>query len=147
MSNPLDDVWGSDSEDDTTVQESADFKKLRENHSKRGYIDGISGSKEAKLQEGFDTAFPLGSQIGMEVGRLIGILQFLNFVHGKHDEALHGDFQLAQRELRIDRVLTKSMFDADLNLIGEHQVIAKWKRIVKVHCDKYAASIHLTVDS
>ncbi|GAV55447.1 hypothetical protein ZYGR_0AV00780 [Zygosaccharomyces rouxii] len=148
MSNSLDDVWGSDSEDDSNaVQESADFKKLRENHFKRGYVDGISGSKEAKLQEGFDTAFPLGSRLGMEVGRLIGILQFLDFVHGKDDEELHGDFQLAQKELKIDRVLTKSMFDVDLNLIGEHQVIAKWKRIVKVHCDKYAASVSSMVDN
>ncbi|CAR29157.1 hypothetical protein ZYGR_0Z00780 [Zygosaccharomyces rouxii] len=146
MSNSLDDVWGSDSDDDgSVVQESPDFKKLRDIHFKRGYVDGISGSKEAKLQEGFDTAFPLGSRLGMEVGRLIGILQFLDFKYGKDDEELHGDFQLAQKELKIDRVLIKSMFDSDLNLMGEHQVISKWRRIVKVHCNKYAASISSTI--
>lgn len=149
MSNSLDDVWGSDSEGDGTgvVEESADFKKLRENHFKRGYVDGISGNKEAKLQEGFDTAFPLGSRIGMECGRLIGVLQFLDFIHGKEDEELHEDFQLAQKELKIDKVLTKSMFDVDLNLTEQHRAIARWKDIVKVHCNKYTASICSKIDN
>lgn len=148
MSNFLEDVWGSESDNDENImKESADSKKLQENHYKRGYVDGISGSKEVKLQEGFDEAFPSGSRIGMEVGKLIGILQFLDFKHGKDDEELRRDFELAQRVLKINRVLTKSMFDNDLNLVGKHPLIDKWKHIVKVHCNKYAAGISSEISS
>lgn len=141
MSDLLNDVWGSDS--DSIIQvESRDLKKLQEQHFKRGYVDGISGSKEIKLQEGFDEAFPLGSYLGLEVGKLIGVLQCLDFKHGHQDEALRRDFQLAQRELKIDKILTKSMFDNNLNLCGEHQILSKWSSIVMMHCDKYSISIH-----
>lgn len=140
MSDLLDDVWGSDS-DALSPHESQDLKKLEEHHYKRGYVDGISGSKEANLQDGFDEAFPLGSYLGMEVGKLMGVMQCLNFKYGHQDEELHQDFQLAQKELRINKILTKSMFDTNLALSEEHAIIAKWKSIVKVHCNKYSINV------
>lgn len=62
MSNTWDDVWASDS--DVETERSPDLVKLRENHSKRGYLDGIVSSKEEKLQEGFNDGFPTGAKLG-----------------------------------------------------------------------------------
>ncbi|KAG0659341.1 Essential protein Yae1, N terminal [Maudiozyma exigua] len=74
----LDDVWGSDSDDEILNNENAgysrDLQKLREQHNKRGYLDGIVSSKETNLQDGFNAGFPTGASIGFEVGKLIGIL-------------------------------------------------------------------------
>lgn len=136
MSNALDDVWESDT-DDGSAEISFDVRKLRENHKKRGYLDGITHSKETNLQQGFDEGFPTGALLGMQVGKLIGTLQALVSKYGDRDEQLADDFQVAQKELRISKVLTKSMFDPNLNVMGQHQLIAKWKAIVKSYCDKY----------
>lgn len=142
MSNALDDVWESDT-DDGSEEISFDVRKLRENHNKRGYFDGITHSKETNLQQGFDEGFPTGALLGMQVGKLIGTLQALVSKYGDRDEQLADDFQVAQIELRISKVLTKSMFDPNLDVMGQHQLIAKWKAIVKSYCDKYLVNTGL----
>lgn len=137
--NNLDDVWGSDS-DGQEEHISYDIKKLRENHSKSGYLDGITHTKETNLQKGFDEGFPQGAVLGAQVGKFVGLLQCLAQKYGDQDDTLAQDFREIQKELRINKVLTKGSFDEDLNLEGEHPLIAKWKPIVKSHCDKY--SVH-----
>lgn len=137
--NALDDVWESDS-DGQQDQVSYDIKKLRENHVKSGYLVGITNAKETNLQQGFDEGFPSGARLGMQVGKLVGLLQCLTQKYGDQDESLVQDFNAIQKELRINKVLTKGMFDEDLNLKGEHPMLAKWKPIVKSQCDKY--SVH-----
>lgn len=140
--NGIDDVWGSDS-DSQGESVSYDLKKLRENHNKRGYLDGITHSKEANLQDGFDKGFPTGAALGMEVGKLVGLLQGLAGKHGSQDKKLLDDFKDIQNDLRINRVLTKTHFDANLDLQEQHILIAKWKPIVKNYCDTY--SIHTSL--
>ncbi|QLL34598.1 hypothetical protein HG536_0G04600 [Torulaspora globosa] len=135
----LDDVWESDS-DSQRNQISYDLKKLRENHVKSGFLDGITHAKETNLQEGFDEGFPSGALLGKRVGMLVGLLQCLAQRYGDQDESLAQDFNAIQKELRINKVLTKGIFDQDLNLTGEHPLLAKWKPIVRSHCDKY--SVH-----
>lgn len=142
MSNALDDVWKSDT-DDGSEEISFDVRKLRENHNKRGYLDGITHSKETNLQQGFDEGFPTGALLGMQVGKLIGTLQALVSKYGDRDEQLSDDFRAARKELHISKVLTKSMFDHNLDVTGQHQLIAKWKVVVKRYCDKYTVNTSL----
>lgn len=133
----LDDVWGSDSESQQN-QISYDTRKLRENHNKRGFLDGVTHAKETNLQKGFDEGFPTGASLGFEVGKLVGLLQFLALKFGDKDESLSNCYKSIQDELRINKVLTKSQFDPDLQLKGEHPLLSKWKPIVKSQCDKYS---------
>lgn len=142
MSNVLDDVWKSDT-DDGSEEISFDVRKLRENHNKRGYLDGITHSKETNLQQGFDDGFPTGALLGMQVGKLIGTLQALVSKYGDGDEQLSDDFRAARKELHISKVLTKSMFDPNLDVTGQHQLIGKWKVVVKSYCDKYSVNTSL----
>lgn len=137
--NVLEDVWGSDNDSPHEII-SYDLNKLRDNHNKRGYLDGITHSREANLQSGFDEGFPAGAKLGMEVGKLVGLLQGLANKYGDQDKSLLEDFNTIQEDLRINKVLTKTHFDANLNLQGEHSLIVKWNAIVKTYSEKY--SIH-----
>lgn len=137
----LDDVWGSDDNEVTINNEidmSQDVKKLRDNHSKRGYLDGIVSAKDENLQTGFNTAFPLGGELGMRIGKIIGRLQGLEYRYGDNDTELKEDFTKAKQELRINKILTKSIFDNEYTLPDEkHPVVIKWEEIVAHYCEKY----------
>lgn len=142
MSYILDDVWESDNAE-SSPEISLDTKKLRENHSKRGYLDGVTKSKDTNLQEGFDNGFPTGASLGLQVGRLLGTLQALVSKYGDENDILLEDFKIAQSELHIQKVLTKSMFDPDLNLQKEHMLIKRWRGIVEMHCHRYSSDVSL----
>ncbi|KOG98652.1 Yae1p [Saccharomyces eubayanus] len=135
MSNAWEDVWGSDS--DAEVEQSPDLLKLRDEHSKRGYLDGIVSSKEDNLQQGFNDGFPTGAQLGKQVGTIIGILLGLQARFGDEDEDLRKAYINAQKELQINKVLSKSIFDPNFDLHEKHPVIIKWTEIANVYCKKY----------
>ncbi|AJR59905.1 Essential protein Yae1, N terminal [Saccharomyces cerevisiae] len=135
MSNTWDDVWASDS--DVETERSPDLLKLRENHSKRGYLDGIVSSKEEKLQEGFNDGFPTGAKLGKQVGIIMGVLLGLRTRFGDEDEGLSKAYIDAQKELRINKVLSKSIFDPNFDLQEKHPLITKWTDIVNTYCEKY----------
>lgn len=52
-----------------------DAAKLRSVHSTAGYRNGISESKTAKLQQGFDEGYVLGAEIGALAGRILGVVE------------------------------------------------------------------------
>lgn len=137
QSELFDDVWGSDTEEINVIHK--DIGKLRDQHSKRGYLDGIVGSKEVNLQQGFDDGFPLGAQLGHEVGLIIGRLQGLNQLYGSHDESLAKSFKDAKLELKINHVLNKNAFDENYDLLMEdrHELVDKWKQITLKYCEQY----------
>lgn len=135
MSTAWDDVWGSD--DDVETEQSPDLAKLREHHSKRGYLDGIVSSKEERLQEGFNDGFPTGARLGKQVGVIMGILLGLQVRFGDTDDDLRKAYIEAQKELRIDRVLSKSMFDSNFDLKEMHPLVSKWIDVTNDYCEKY----------
>ncbi|SMN19354.1 similar to Saccharomyces cerevisiae YJR067C YAE1 Protein of unknown function, essential for growth under standard (aerobic) conditions but not under anaerobic conditions [Maudiozyma saulgeensis] len=139
----LDDVWGSDSDSEMISNENAgysrDLQKLREQHNKRGYLDGIVSSKEVNLQQGFNDGFPTGAAIGFEVGRLMGVLQILNYKYGKENEQLKKDYEQALKDLKIGNMLSKNIFDAEYKLPddGKHPVLEEWKAKVSAYSAEY----------
>lgn len=141
MSNSYDDFWGSDSDDNSTFkanEESIEIRKLRARHSKRGYLDGLTYSKEENLQAGFNTSFPEGCDLGLKVGLILGTLQLLAAYYGPKDEKLRNDFSTAQKELKINSILSKTNFDENFDLIGDkHPIIDKWEKKLKDYQGKY----------
>ncbi|CAI4034469.1 hypothetical protein SMKI_10G2620 [Saccharomyces mikatae IFO 1815] len=138
MLNTWGDVWASDS--DIETEGSQDLVKLREKHNKRGYLDGIVSSKEEKLQEGFNDGFPTGAKLGRQVGAIMGILLGLCTRFGNEDEELSKAYLDAQKELRINKVLSKSIFDQNFDLQKKHPLITKWTDIANIYCEKYHVS-------
>lgn len=102
--DPLDDVFGSDGDDDTPVFEDdydnngeanphhiriiatasssqqqhnhpSDIHRLRQEHATSGYREGITAAKAGSVQAGFDEGFGLGATVGLRVGYLLGVLE------------------------------------------------------------------------
>ncbi|KUM63114.1 hypothetical protein ACN42_g3983 [Penicillium freii] len=89
--NSLDDIFGSSPPHESTLTaplpstinpytqstEPSDLPSLRRQHVTAGYRDGTSASKGAHVQEGFDGGFPVGAQLGMRAGTVLGIMEGL----------------------------------------------------------------------
>lgn len=95
--DPLDDVFGSDGDDDPIFEgdndaahphvrlaraagsaaqnHPSDIHRLRQEHTTAGYREGITVAKGASVQAGFDEGFGLGATIGLRVGYLLGVLE------------------------------------------------------------------------
>ncbi|KAJ6157594.1 Essential protein Yae1 N-terminal [Penicillium chermesinum] len=87
--NSLDDIFGSSPETSSTLLppaaerapapgtggEPSDLPSLRRQHVTAGYRDGLSKSKGQHVQAGFDGGFPVGAQLGMRAGTVLGILE------------------------------------------------------------------------
>ncbi|KAK8099202.1 Essential protein Yae1- N terminal [Apiospora kogelbergensis] len=85
MEDPLDDVFGSDTEEphhDEVVggavardTHPSDMRRLQTEHTTAGYRDGITVAKASSIQVGFDEGFSLGGTIGLKAGQLLGYLE------------------------------------------------------------------------
>lgn len=140
MSSSDDDIWGSESDGAPEAigsTETVEVRKLRLIHSKRGYLDGISSSKEENLQKGFDDSFEQGAVLGKRVGKVLGGLYILGMLHGRFDEKLTDDLMEAQKELKINKVLSTKHFDENCNLLGVPNPIDKWEKILTEHQKRY----------
>jgi hypothetical protein len=130
QSNPLDDVFGGDSDDDHASdayirthrehpqlrnQHVSDVPRLQGIHTTNGYRDGIAASKEKFLQEGFDEGYSLGAEIGAAAGRLIGVLEGLLVAVLAHAAASDVPVRLedARRELSAKSLYAPEYFGED----------------------------------
>lgn len=121
--DPLDDVFGSDGDDDTPVFEGddganphirvishaapsannhpSDIHRLRQEHTTAGYREGITVAKGTSIQAGFDEGFGLGATIGLKVGYLLGVLEGVA-------AALSRDASLAAERAEASRLLAQA---------------------------------------
>ncbi|SCU86822.1 LAFA_0E03246g1_1 [Lachancea sp. 'fantastica'] len=140
MSISDNDIWATDLEVSSSEfqrQETAEIRKLRSIHSKRGYVDGITSAKEDNLQEGFDSSYSVGSNLGTRIGVVLGELQILALLHGNNDNTLAANLQRAQQELRINKVLNVQHFDENCNPIHTNIPITRWEKILGDYQAKY----------
>lgn len=141
--DPLDDVFGSDSGDDAPAlfdEESdleasririmargtsaaqnhpSDMHRLRQEHTTAGYREGITVAKGTSIQAGFDEGFGLGATIGLRVGYLLGVLEGVAAALSKSPSlaAAHAEagklLSEAQRELGLQAVFSPEYWDSD----------------------------------
>lgn len=112
-------ISGADSEDDiwldADVPMNADIERA---HAKQGFLDGISAAQASSLQDGFDSAYPIGASLGVDVGMILARIACM-----RDDDVL----QEASRDLAIANVLHKMYFNKDLDLSSPtHPLIEKW---------------------
>ena len=81
-SNCLDDIFGSSPDRHTSIHPAnhiestpSDVPSLRRQHVTAGYRDGIAMAKSQCIQAGFDGGYPVGAQLGLRVGTILGILE------------------------------------------------------------------------
>ncbi|KAG7192604.1 Essential protein Yae1, N terminal [Scheffersomyces spartinae] len=111
----LDDIWG-----EGEVSETVELKRRQH---KKGYVDGVSQGQTASLQQGFDSGYPTGADLGTRVGRILAILK----ARGDEDS-----YKQAIKELGISDVLKSTYFDGDLKVKDGHLLIEHWEKIVKI---------------
>jgi hypothetical protein len=70
--SPPDDHSADTSEVDDQI---SDVPRLRSIHVTAGYREGVSSSKNEKIQQGFDEGYALGAEIGYQVGWILGVLE------------------------------------------------------------------------
>jgi hypothetical protein len=92
--------------------DSADLRSLHHQHSTLGYRDGITTSKAAFVQAGFDEGYPLGGRIGLRVGRLLGVLHGLAATFPT-DTEISRTLKSAEVELAAEKVFSAEWWDGD----------------------------------
>ncbi|KAH7037375.1 uncharacterized protein B0I36DRAFT_65155 [Microdochium trichocladiopsis] len=88
--DPMDNIFGSDpgspgatAGDAATTTTSpderdgltADLRRLRAQHNKEGYREGIMVGKAGSIQAGFDEGYSVGANVGLKAGQLLGLLE------------------------------------------------------------------------
>ncbi|KAK9480809.1 hypothetical protein V1514DRAFT_324519 [Lipomyces japonicus] len=86
---------------------SPDIERLRRDHTRQGYLDGITRGKPESVQKAFDDGYPLGAALGIQVGKIIGTLQGLKGLPLKSDK-------LKSKINEIERVIRSELLDVQL---------------------------------
>lgn len=76
------DIFG-DSEDEEQQYNNTNESEILERstlhiqrkHHSEGYLAGVTSTKDSQLQNGFNYGYPHGAQMGLAVGKILGILQ------------------------------------------------------------------------
>ena len=69
------DIWEDDNEGHGTEEMLSDLPSVKRQHMTDGYREGLSTSKAQVMQNGFDEGYPIGLQIAMRVGPILGVLE------------------------------------------------------------------------
>ncbi|RYP80844.1 hypothetical protein DL770_006085 [Monosporascus sp. CRB-9-2] len=122
--DPLDDVFGSDSEAPPSLGShgpshadralAPDVRRLQVTHSTEGYREGITAGKAQSIQAGFDEGYNLGANVGLKAGQLLGLLEGIAASLGQRcADADADDCERASRLLADARqeLRTESIFD------------------------------------
>lgn len=127
----LDDIYGSSPEASPTLAAQhqhddeilSDLPSRQRNLDTDAYREGLSAAKGQFVQGGFDEGFSLGAEIGLLVGRVLGVLHGLCAALKGYDEArweeVQGLAERARAELVIENVLGREWVD--------EEGVFKWK--------------------
>lgn len=59
------------------LNETSEIPLLRRQHITSGYRDGVASAKSGSIQAGFDEGYPVGANLGLRVGIVLGSLEGL----------------------------------------------------------------------
>lgn len=124
-----DDIWASDSgpEESRSSAATSDIPKLRREHHTAGYREAIAISKDQYIQEGFDSGYPYGSAVGLDVGWILGILQGLGL----------NDLERAAKNDLSPEILFSNKYYKDSDELARpkfenmHPEVIRWKERVE----------------
>lgn len=138
--DPMDDIFGSDpgspagavagdattttsAEEHGTGGLTADLRRLKAQHNKEGYREGIMAGKAGSIQAGFDEGYSVGANVGLKAGQLLGLLEGIAAALGSVPSSEEAS---TAAELYIT---AKTELGSTVNLFGEAywQVDGQWK--------------------
>lgn len=117
----FDDIW-SDTEPNFAETLNPDLVKLKNNQFNRGYLDGITNSKNTQLQSGFNSTFGIGSEIGLLSGKIVGLLTFLRLIIKDNPQLIKDIDTLINKNFKISVILSKKNFNDDLSSFNSNLI-------------------------
>jgi hypothetical protein len=69
------DIWEDETGDHATEEVLSDLPAMKRQHMNDGYREGLTASKAKVMQAGFDEGYPIGVQIAMRAGPILGMLE------------------------------------------------------------------------
>ena len=120
----LADIWEDEAGGHAAEEVLSDLPAMKRQHMTDGYREGLSTSKSKVMQAGFDEGYPIGAQIAMRAGPILGVLEA--YLACKSIDAIPGirekvqaAYKDAVRELEVGYILqtTDEKFLASLKTI------------------------------
>ncbi|KAK9465832.1 hypothetical protein V1512DRAFT_264838 [Lipomyces arxii] len=112
------------------TSENPDIRRLRRDHSQQGYVDGITQGKPASVQPAFDNGYPLGAEFGLQIGRLLGLLQG---IRGKvcGMEELQREAESLEERVRDELLDVQIVFGGEYWKVDEHtgDILPRWTEL------------------
>ena len=100
-----------------------------------GYREGLSVGKARVMQSAFDQGYPIGVELALRAGRIIGVLEGVVAANGE-ERTLKGLLDRARRELDV-RNLMEGVGEVDVvravgteGLGGVEEVVRGWEVMV-----------------
>ncbi|CAI2166678.1 12708_t:CDS:2 [Funneliformis geosporum] len=102
-----DDVWASDEDisEYDRIMSLKEWERMNENFGNFGYKEGILEGKDVTIQDGFNNGYVEGVNLGMEFGRLRGLLNTLLELYTPLMNEENND------KLKIQNLPNRSTFD------------------------------------
>ncbi|WEW60273.1 Essential protein Yae1, N terminal [Emydomyces testavorans] len=138
----------SSSSSSSSSTEPSELPSLRRQHHTAGYRDGLVAAKHAHVQRGFDAWFPVGAQLGVRAGVVLGVLEGMGRCASNAGGAgagtvdVAGLYAVARRELAVSGVFGGVVREEEeegaeevvvvgerLERVGE-EVVARWEGVV-----------------
>ncbi|KAK9369123.1 hypothetical protein V1509DRAFT_621203 [Lipomyces kononenkoae] len=120
---------------------SPDLQRLQRDHSQQGYLDGITKGKPESVQQGFDGGYPFGAELGLQVGRVLGMLQGLKSLADgqKKRESSIDDLERRARSELLD---IQNLFSSQYWRVDETtgDILPSWVTEVEYKTDDFSAT-------
>lgn len=106
----LAEIWEDEAGGHATEEVLSEMPAMKRQHMTDGYREGLSTSKSKVMQAGFDEGYPIGAQIAMRAGPILGVLEA--YLACKSIDAIPGirekvqaAYKDARRELDVGYIL------------------------------------------
>ncbi|RIA96008.1 hypothetical protein C1645_756142 [Glomus cerebriforme] len=155
MTSENDDVWASDEDtyDYDRMMSLKEWDRMNKNFGNVGYKEGIVEGKDVTIQEGFNKGYVEGVNIGMEFGRLRGLLNTLLVFYNNEDDSNNDNNELKSpnqstvnelkslednlANLTADKVFTRDYFKAN------QQDLKKQNNACKDDCSCFSDTLNM----
>lgn len=133
----MNDVWEDDVETSTSCQNQSFMRNLALNsvinrHFNQGYLEGLTEAKKVYTSLGFNENYGKCAFIGVKAGRLLGLLEGLQFYFEKQGETrenlenLKRWIKKVEKQLEINKVFSEEYLESNgLLKYDNHPVLEK----------------------
>ena len=131
------DIWADDSPSDIpdgnpprNQEMLSDLPSIRRQHMTDGYREGLSVGKARVIQPGFDAGYPIGVEIALRAGKVLGVLEGYLAVKGDAlDAKTRGEVKKMYEQAKMQLDVKELLGGVDDKVISEAKAIEGLGRV------------------